>query len=121
MNHLPPGERDAVVHDLRLACERTDAPALHTLLSPDVVALVDTGGDLLAPTRPLEGVAAVADALLATLSTADVTEQQVNGVRALVARRGGRVVAIVSLEVAHGRAIRVWITLSPLKLQRWNT
>jgi len=120
MNDLPSGERDAVIHEIRLACERTDAPTLHTLLSPDVVALIDTGGDLLASTRPLVGVTDVGDALLTTLGNADVTEHQVNGVCALVARRGGRVVGIVSLEVRDGMAVRVWITLSPLKLQRWN-
>ena len=110
-----------VVHGVRLACERADAPTLHTLLSPDVVALVDTGGDVIAPTRPVSGVSAVADTMLATLAGADLAEQQVNGVCALVARRGERVVAIVSLAVSHDLVTRVWITLSPLKLQRWNT
>ena len=110
-----------VVHGVRLACERADAPTLSTLLSPDVVALIDTGGDLLASTRPLVGVADVGDALLSTLGDADVTEQQVNGVCALVARRGDRVIGIVSLAVRDGLVTRVWITLSPLKLQRWNT
>ena len=110
-----------VVHGVRLACERADDPTLRTLLSPDVVALVDAGGDLIAPTRPVSGVSAVAGTMLTTLAGADLAEQQVNGVCALVARRGDRVVGIVSLAVRDGLVTRVWITLSPLKLQRWNT
>jgi len=121
MSTLPPGERDAIVHRVRVACELADAPALRSLLTPDVVALVDSGGDLPVATHPVAGAGPVADTVLAALAGAGVTEQQVNGVCALVARRAGRVVGIVSLEISDGAVARVWITLSPLKLRRWNS
>ena len=110
-----------VVRAVRQACERGDAQTLHALLEPGVEALVDTGGDLIAPTRPVSGVEAVADTMLATLAGCELAEQQVNGEAALVARRGDRVVGIVSLAVRDDLVTTVWITLSPLKLQRWNT
>ena len=120
MNDLPSGERDAVVHEIRLACEREDAPTLHTQLAPDVVALIDTGGDLIASTWPLTGDEVV-PRLLDALDGAGLSVQQVNGVCAIVARRGERVSCIVSFGFEGNRIARVWITLSPLKLRRWNS
>jgi len=120
MTTLPPGERDAVVHQVRDACERRDVPSLHSLLSPEVVALIDTGGDLIASTWPLTGDEVV-PRLLDALDGAGLSVQQVNGVCAIVARRGERVSCIVSFGFEGNRIARVWITLSPLKLRRWNS
>ena len=120
MSTLPPGERDALVERVLHACELRDAPALHSLLSPDVVALIDTGGDLIASTWPLTGTEVV-PRLLDALAGADLTAHPVNGVCAIVARRGIRVTCIVSFGFEGDAIARVWITLSPLKLRRWNS
>ncbi|MDH6182424.1 hypothetical protein M2152_002606 [Microbacteriaceae bacterium SG_E_30_P1] len=112
--------REAIVHRLRLACELTDAASLTSLLAPDVAALVDSGGDIPAPTRPLHGTDAVTAALLELCGGASVTEQWVNAAPAVVVRRGVRVVAVVSVEVRESLVRRVWVTRSPQKLQRWN-
>jgi RNA polymerase sigma-70 factor (ECF subfamily) len=114
-------ERDALVTRVREACERTDAPALAALLHPGVVALIDSGGDLIAETLPVTGADRVIPELLGAVAGAGVTVQAVNGVDGLVVRRGIRVVAIVAFDVADYRVTRVWITLNPLKLRRWNS
>lgn len=112
--------REAIVHRVRVACEMADAGSLVSLLAPDVSALVDTGGDVIASTTPLHGTDAVGAALLELCAGASVAEQRVNAAPAMVVRRGGRVVAVVSVDVMAGLVQRVWVTRSPQKLQRWN-
>ncbi len=121
MNAVPSGRRDTIVHEVRLACERGDTPTLRLLLAPFVVAFIDSGGDVIAQTRPVTGVDRVIHELSALVDAAEVSEQQVNGVRALVARRANHVVGIASMDIADDLVTRVWITVSPLKLQRWNS
>lgn len=119
----PSPSREAIVHGFRVAAEDADANALAALLAADVVALTDGGGDVLAATTAVRGpdaVAAEAIALLSRRAGVEVAEQSVNAAPALIARRGGRVAAIVSLGVRDGRVTQVWITRSPQKLQRWN-
>jgi hypothetical protein len=116
---MTPAQRDALVHRVLVVCEHPDAPALQALLSPHVVALIDTGGDVIASTTPITGPA-VADRLLAAVAATELAVQQVNGACALVARRADRVVAIVSFGFQGTEITRVWITLSPLKLRHWN-
>ena len=118
MSGLPPGEREATVRRIHAACEHPDAEALRALL-PRAVALMDTGGDLPASTEPVTGIG-VARRLLDLLTGADLVVQPVNGACAIVARRSGRVTAIVSFGFDGAEVDRVWITLSPLKLRRWN-
>jgi RNA polymerase sigma-70 factor (ECF subfamily) len=114
---------EAVIRRAGAAVAQDDRAALGAALTGDVVALVDSGGDLLAPILPVEGREAVVRELLATLSPrtgSTVAEQRVNGALALVARRGGRVEAIVSFGLRRRRIERVWIVRSPQKLRRWN-
>ncbi len=120
---IPLPSREAVVHEVLMASEVEDARGLAALLHPDVIALVDSGGDLIAPTVALTGPDEVVPELFATLSLragTEVREQPVNGAPALVCRRAGHAVAIVSFGIRRGRVAQVWITRSPQKLQRWN-
>ena len=114
-------ERDALLGSVRVACDAADAPALARLLHPSVVALVDGGGDVIAETLPVTGRSAVVAELLRVLDGATLSAQPVNGVAGLIARRGRRVTAIIAIDVGHDLVTRVWITLNPLKLLRWNT
>lgn len=114
-------ERDALVTRVREACERTDARALAELLHPGVVALIDSGGDLIAETLPVSGADRVIPGLLDLVAGASLATQPVNGVTGLVARRGIRVVGIVAFDVEDGCVTKVWVTLNPLKLLRWNS
>jgi RNA polymerase sigma-70 factor (ECF subfamily) len=114
---------EAVIRRVGAAVAQDDPAALRAILTGDVVALVDSGGDLLAPVLPVEGPEAVSREVLAVLSPrtgATLTEQRVNGALALIARRGGRVEAIVSFGLRRRRIDRVWIVRSPQKLRRWN-
>lgn len=121
MTDLP--TREAIVHGFRVAAAREDAVALSALLHPEVVALTDSAGDVIAPTTPLRGPGEVIPEAIANLSSrsgAVVTEHTVNAAPALVVRSAGRVVAIVSFGIADGRITHLWITRSPQKLRRWN-
>lgn len=116
---MTPDQREALVDRVREACEREDARALVRLFSPDAVLLADTGGDLVLPVRAAHGPDVVPRLLEAVAGTA-LLVQQANGTCALVARREDRVVCIVSFGFEGGAITRVWVTLSPLKLRRWN-
>jgi RNA polymerase sigma-70 factor (ECF subfamily) len=122
MNALP--TRGAIVQAFRLAAARDDIHALAALLDPDVVALTDGAGDVIAPTIALRGPDEVIAEVVTQLSPASgavVIEQTVNAAPALVVRMSDRVVAIFSFGIARGLVTHVWITRSPQKLQRWNT
>ncbi|MGN6502127.1 MAG: NAD(P)H-binding protein [Pseudolysinimonas sp.] len=114
--------REALVHRLRLAATRGDRATLRALLHAEAIALVDSGGDVIAPTGASAGRDAVVGELIALLAPASgsVTEHPVNAAPALIVRAGGRVVAIVGVSVSDESVTRVWITRSPQKLQRWN-
>ena len=107
---------EGLVHRLRLAAMRGDRATLHALLHLEVIALVDSGGDVIAPTAAITGRDAVAGELIALLAPASgsVTEHPVNAAPALIVRVGGRVVAIVGVSVSAGVVTRVWITRSRL-------
>jgi uncharacterized protein YbjT (DUF2867 family) len=114
--------REALVHRLRLAATRGDRATLRALLHVEAIALVDSGGDVIAPTAAITGRDAVADELIALLAptSGSVTEHPVNAAPALIVRAGGRVVAIMGMSVSDESVTRVWITRSPQKLRRWN-
>jgi hypothetical protein len=115
--------REEIVHRLRLVAAREDTLALSALLDPEVVALTDGAGDVVAPVVALRGHDHVVPEVIALLSQRPgivVTEQPVNGAPALVVRISHRVVAILSFGIDDGVVTRVWITRSPQKLQRWN-
>ena len=114
-------ERDTLIREIGRACELGDVSATHQLLHPAVVALVDSGGDLIAETEPVVGVIDVAQQLLELCRGASVTAGEVNGVLALIVRRALRVTSVVAFDTAAEHVTRVWITLNPLKLRRWNS
>lgn len=116
---MNPG-RESLVARVAEACERTDARALAALVHTDAVALIDSGGDVIAQTLPVSGADRVTAELLALAAGAATTVQAVNGVTGLVVRRGIRVVGIVAFDVEGDCLTRVWITVNPLKLRRWN-
>lgn len=121
MNALP--SREMIVHDLRIAAADEDVVALARLFHPDVIALTDSAGDVIAPAGALCGRDEVIPEAIANLSLrsgAEVMEQRVNGAPGLVVRQAGRVVAIVNFGVEGGAITQVWITRSPQKLRRWN-
>ena len=114
-------ERDTLIREIGRACELGDVSAIHHLLHPAVVALVDSGGDLIAETEPVFGVIEVAQQLLELCHGTSVAAQDINGVLALVVRRALRVTGVIAFDTTAEQVTHVWITLNPLKLRRWNS
>lgn len=118
-----PQQHDAVVRAVRGACATEDGELLTSLLCPDATAFFDGGGKVRALTGPVHGCRQVADSLLTLLSRSprtELTTHSVNGRTGLVARYGGRVAAVISLDVSEDRVAQVWVMLNPDKLRSWN-
>ncbi|NUP52121.1 MAG: siderophore-interacting protein [Catenulispora sp.] len=101
------------------AGRRGDVAALREAVTPDVVAICDSGGLIPALVEPVRGVDDVA-ALLSGFAGAEVAPAQVNGGAGVVVRRGGKVVAVL---LAPGEATRIgtlWVVLNPDKLRCWQ-
>ncbi|XKK37242.1 RNA polymerase sigma-70 factor [Nocardiopsis sp. ARC36] len=121
------------------ACMEGDLDGLTGLLADDATLVGDGGGKAKAPLRVLEGSSKVgrflaslpgnADRFLASLgldpamtwadARTEVTE--VNGGPAAVVSLGGRVVALVVLDVADGRVQHVYLVANPDKMSRLRT
>ncbi|MFC6159822.1 sigma-70 family RNA polymerase sigma factor family protein [Kribbella jiaozuonensis] len=112
----------AVVHRFATACRAGSAGAIRSLLTPDVVAVSDGGGQVFAAPGPVRGIAQVAESVCNVLGLhPDIapTVEAVNGQPGVVLRAAGRVVAVVSLKVTGAKVAAVWIVLNPDKLRHW--
>jgi hypothetical protein len=119
--------RDGVVRQFRSACERESGEGLSALLAPSARIVVDRGIHSSAGAQPSGAEAApwVILGALSPLATSVLAERSVNGSTAIVQLREGRVVAVVTLEIAAtaqltGAVEAVWISANPEKLARWN-
>ena len=106
------------------ACATCDLPAVEALLAPEVVALCDSGGLVVAVREPVLGVADVAVFTLSVLGgrpgTA-VTVESVNGQPGIAVRRtDGTAVAVVALACVDELITGLFIVLSPVKLRGWH-
>jgi RNA polymerase sigma-70 factor (ECF subfamily) len=88
------------------------------VLDPDVVGWTDTGGMPGTPARPLEGRERVADQFLRFVRLFGVTLQQmpVNGEPGVIARRDGRLIAVIAFETRGERISRIHGIADPMKL-----
>jgi RNA polymerase sigma-70 factor (ECF subfamily) len=84
-----------------------------------VVAVTDSGGQVVTTDR-IRGAEQVANCVV-ELAGPDVvlTVEAVNGRPGVVLRTGGRVVAVLSPDVAGQKISTVWIVLNPDKLRHW--
>jgi RNA polymerase sigma-70 factor (ECF subfamily) len=125
LQEAPPDRHRTVVLELLSAVGANDLERVRGLLHADVIALVDNGGgtDAAPAAEPVSGAETVGRLLLALAAlppAVTVSAQSVNGRLGLVARRGSRVVGVVSLSVAADAIRDIWIVLAPEKLRRWN-
>lgn len=121
--HVSAEECQAVVSDIRTACEAGDLRVLAGLLAPDVSAVFDGGGMVRAPDLPVCGVENVTSCLATFLTPSPgmtITPQGINGEPGLVVRLNRDVVAVFSIDVYADQVINIWVFLNPDKLQRWN-
>ena len=110
-------------HALVVACEQHDLSVIGGLLSADVTAVVDGGGNVPAPTDPVRGRAAVAELLAGVLSPRSgvtIVEREVNGSPGVVMRADRAVVGALSMRMRRRAISDVWIVLNPDKLHHWN-
>ncbi|MGQ4386275.1 RNA polymerase subunit sigma [Streptomyces sp. SAS_270] len=118
-----PQQHDAAACAVHRACVTGDGELLTSLLCPDATAFFDGGGKVRASTGPVHGCRPVADSLLTLVAPSPhttLTTHSVNGRTGLVARYGGRVAAVISLDVSDDRVAQVWVMLNPDKLRSWN-
>ncbi|MGH2518613.1 MAG: hypothetical protein ACRDF8_02315, partial [Chloroflexota bacterium] len=91
------------------------------VLAEDVVALGDGGGKVpgasLQPLRRRDSVARLFMGSLMKSPPDRVWIEEVNGVPAIVAERGGRLQAILELDVRDGRVAGMYAVANPDKLQ----
>ncbi|WP_328720444.1 RNA polymerase sigma factor SigJ [Streptomyces sp. NBC_00247] len=114
--------RGDVVRQVKEAWETRDIAALVGLLDPAAVLTADGGGLTSAVLRPVEGGARIAAYMAAIADRApglELLERSVNGTPGLVARSGGTVLTVASLEIADGRVTRLWVVRNPEKLRPW--
>ncbi|NUR57943.1 MAG: siderophore-interacting protein [Catenulispora sp.] len=119
---MRPGDEDVFLR-LAEAGRTSDAAALRRVLTPDVVAICDSGGLIPELAEPVCGVDDVAMLLLALIGGRPDTElaiANVNGRPGLVLRRAGKAVAVLAAPTEGARIGTLWIVLNPAKLPRWH-
>lgn len=116
-------EHDEVVTAFAVAVRTGDLAGLVAVLDPEVVLRSDGGGVVSAARKPVFGADRVARFLFGALQkspTATVLEQETPDGRGFALWDEGRIVGIVTLEVAGGLVTDVRMMMNPYKLTLWN-
>jgi RNA polymerase sigma-70 factor (ECF subfamily) len=110
-------QREAVARFLT-AVRHGDLQGLLDVLAPNVVAVSDGGGLVVAARHPIEGAKRVANFLIRGLRSVDleVTAVWLNGSPAVRLDIGGELDTAVSLAVEEGRISRIYAIRNPHKL-----
>ncbi|MGW2931108.1 RNA polymerase sigma-70 factor [Streptomyces sp. NPDC001156] len=115
-----PRRQAQLVESFLVAAREGDLAALEKVLAADVTWWGDGGGKVTAARRPIEGrdkvLRFLAGASRGFAADADLSIAQINGAAGLVARDGGRVVAVVAFEVGDGLVSRIRAVVNPDKL-----
>ncbi len=115
-------EREALLARFLDAVRAGDVQALSELLAADAVSYADGGGKVRATPLPIYGAAKVARLwarLGADQAPAGMRLADVNGQPGVVATDAdGRVIGVLTLEVAAGQVRSVWAVVNPDKLGR---
>jgi RNA polymerase sigma-70 factor (ECF subfamily) len=113
----------AIVRDFKQAWASQDIDALIGLLDPDVVAIADGGGRVLAQIEPIEGSEQVARYLawLASRAPAGIAflQTSVSGRPGLVAQLDGVTNTVYAFQISGDRIHRIWAVRNPDKLNLW--
>jgi RNA polymerase sigma-70 factor (ECF subfamily) len=116
-------EHDRVVRAFAAAADTGDLAALAAVLDPSVVLRSDGGGLVSAARRPVVGADKVARFLLGSLDKSPATtvlEQETPDGLGFALWDEGRIVGLVTLEVAAGRVTDLRMMMNPDKLTLWN-
>ncbi|WP_313788391.1 RNA polymerase sigma factor SigJ [Subtercola endophyticus] len=120
---VPRREHDQVVRAFAQASRSGDLDALIRALDPNVVLRSDGGGIVTAARNPVYGAERVGRFLLGSLRKregVEVIEQETNDGLGFALWDEGRIVGVVTLEVASGLITNVRMVLNPEKLSLWN-
>jgi RNA polymerase sigma-70 factor (TIGR02957 family) len=119
-------QQRTITRQFLAAASGADLPGLERLLSADVVAWADGGGQVVAARRAVRGRVQVARYLAGVVRwavrnvedvrTAEILLLEVNGEPALVARIGETVLGAMVLEIAGGCVSALRISANPQKL-----
>ncbi|GAB3601620.1 RNA polymerase sigma factor SigJ [Microbacterium tumbae] len=116
-------EHDRVVQAFAAAARSGDLARLVRVLDPDVVLRSDGGGVVSAARKPVLGSDHVSRFVLGVLRKhpeVEVLEQDTSDGLGFAMWLEGRIVGVVTLEVAAGRVVDVKMVLNPAKLLLWN-
>jgi RNA polymerase sigma-70 factor (ECF subfamily) len=113
-------EQQEVVDRFLAAIRDGDLQRLLDVLAPDVVAVSDGGGLVVANRRPIVGAERVAGFLVGAARTPDfeATAVWLNGAPGGRIDVGGRINTALSLAVENGRITRIYAIRNPHKLAR---
>jgi len=117
------GDHDAVVAAFAAACRAGDLAALTAALDPQAVLRSDGGGKVTAARNPVHGADRVARFLLGAARARphlDVEEQDTADGLGFALWDQGRIVGVVTVDVAGGLVTGVRMMLNPDKLSLWN-
>lgn len=114
--------RENVVRGLAEACRSGDGATLRAVLTTDVLAICDGGGEVRSPIVPVHGAADVCRLLfaLARRPGTEITLESVNGSTGLALRRDGRAMGVIAVHTTDTHAAVLWIVLNPAKLHGWD-
>ena len=115
---VDPAELERIADRFIAAAAEGDLAALKDVLDPNVVGWTDTGGMPGTPSRPVRGRDRVAERFLWFARTFGVTLQRmpVNGEPGVIARRDGRLFAVLAFETHDGRISQIHGIADPMKL-----
>ena len=120
----PTARRAELIRQFKEAWEATDIATLVNLLDPDVTAVADGGGVVIAALEPVHGGANVAQ-YFSGLPILDygrtLVERTVNGQPGLVVEFEGVTETVIAFDIAADRITNIWAVRNPEKLRPWTS
>jgi RNA polymerase sigma-70 factor (ECF subfamily) len=120
----PTARRAELIRQFKEAWEATDIATLVNLLDPDVTAVADGGGVVIAALEPVHGGANVAQYFsgLPILEYGrTLVERTVNGQPGLVVEFEGVTETVIAFDIAADRITNIWAVRNPEKLRPWTS
>jgi RNA polymerase sigma factor (sigma-70 family) len=120
----PTARRAELIRQFKEAWEATDIATLVNLLDPDVTAVADGGGVVIAALEPVHGGTNVAE-YFTGLPILDfgrtLVERTVNGQPGLVIEHEGVTETVIAFDIADDRITNIWAIRNPEKLRPWTS
>src|SRR5690606_9989470 len=112
----------AIVERLISALSSSFSDEHDRLINPNAVLTIDGGTHASVVPTPVRGRTEVIDglrSLMAEETTAALAA--INGTYGITLTRAGRVVGVITAEMASGALSTIWAVCNPEKLHHWNT